>query len=165
HVPPLPLASSSLSDSTQQVAPTATGINKELRYPNPYGSGIAEGSRFYGREVEKERVVGMLRNKTQNVAILLWGQRRIGKTSFVLRLKEQAAGIFLPIYIDLQGLKDASTAMFLHQLMDRISQVFKDNAVDTPQEITVPAHNRLRKDPLAYFDTFMNRIEEIIRIY
>jgi len=55
--------------------------------------------------------------------------------------------------------------MFLHRLMDRISQVFKDNAVDTPQEITVPAHNRLRKDPLAYFDTFMNRIEEITRSY
>ena len=53
-------------------------------------------------------------NKEQNVAILLWGQRRIGKTSFVLRLKEYAAGAFLPIYIDLQGLKDASTAMFLH---------------------------------------------------
>jgi GTP diphosphokinase / guanosine-3',5'-bis(diphosphate) 3'-diphosphatase len=163
--PILPFVSTKLSIATQQVAPANAGIIEELRYPNPYGSGIAEGSRFYGREVERERVVGLLRNKTQNVAILLWGQRRIGKTSFVLRLKEQAAGMFLPIYIDLQGLKDASTAMFLHRLMDRISQVLKDNAVDAPQEITVPALNRLRKDPLAYFDTFMNRIEEITRSY
>ena len=115
--------------------------------------------------MEKERVVGLLRNETQNVAILLWGQRRIGKTSFVLRLKEQAAGMFLPIYIDLQGLKDASTVMFLHRLMDRVSQVLKDNTVDVLQEITVPALNRLRKDPLAYFDTFINRIEEITRSY
>jgi GTP diphosphokinase / guanosine-3',5'-bis(diphosphate) 3'-diphosphatase len=163
--PTLPSASSKLSIATHQFTPATTSITGALRYPNPYGSGIAEGSRFYGREVERERVLGFLRNKTQNVAILLWGQRRIGKTSFVLRLKEQAAGIYLPIYIDLQGLKDASTAMFLHRLMDRISQVFKDNAVDTPQEITVPAHNRLRKDPLAYFDTFMNRIEEITKSF
>ena len=161
----LPSGSLKSSITTRQAAPDNTDISEALRYPNPYGSGIAEGSRFYGREGERERVLGFLRNKTQNVAILLWGQRRIGKTSFVLRLKEQAAGIFLPIYIDLQGLKDASTAMFLHRLMDRISQVFKDKAVDTPQEITVPAHNRLRKDPLAYFDTFMNRIEEITRSY
>src|SRR5438552_478913 len=161
----LPSGSLKSSITTRQVAPDNTDISEALRYSNPYGSGIAEGSRFYGREGERERVLGFLRNKTQNVAILLWGQRRIGKTSFVLRLKEQAAGIFLPIYIDLQGLKDASTAMFLHRLMDRISQVFKDKAVDTPQEITVPAHNRLRKDPLAYFDTFMNRIEEITRSY
>ena len=55
--------------------------------------------------------------------------------------------------------------MFLHRLMDRISQVLKDNAVDAPQEITVPALNRLRKDPLTYFDTFMDRIEEITRSY
>ena len=163
--PTLPSASSKLSAATQQVAPATTDQTGVLRFPNPYGSGIAEGSRFYGREVERGRVLGFLRNKTQNTAILLWGQRRIGKTSFVLRLKEQAAGIFLPIYIDLQGLKDASTGMFLHRLMDRISQVLKDNAVDASREITVPALNRLRKDPLAYFDTFMDRIEEITRSY
>ena len=143
--PTLPLASSKLSLTTQQHAPANTGIFEELRFPNPYGSGIAEGSRFYGREAERERVLGFLRNKTQNVTILLWGQRRIGKTSFALRLKEHAADIFLPIYIDLQGLKDASTGMFLHRLMNRISQVLKDNLVDAPQEITVPALNRLKK--------------------
>lgn len=163
--PTLPFASSKLSAATHQVAPANTGLTEELRYPNPYGSGIAEGSRFYGREAERERVLGFLHNKAQNSAILLWGQRRIGKTSFVLRLTEQAVGIFLPIYIDLQGLKDASTAMFLHRLMDRISQVLKDNAIDAPREITVPALNRLRKDPLAYFDSFMNHIQEVIRRY
>lgn len=165
QVPALPLASSSGADTTQSVTSANTGMNKQLRYPNPYGSGIAEGSRFYGREVEKERVVGLLRNKTQNVAIMLWGQRRIGKTSFVLRLREQAADIFLPIYIDLQGLKDASTTMFLHRLMDRISQVLRDKAGDSTYEISVPALNRLRKDPLTYFDTFMDHIEEITRSY
>jgi len=163
--PTLLFASSKSSTATHQVAPANSGITEELRYPNPYGSGIAEGSRFYGREAERERVLGFLRNKAQNAAILLWGQRRIGKTSFVLRLKEQAADIFLPIYIDLQGLKDASTAMLLHRLMDRISQVYKDNSVNASREITIPALNRLRKDPLAYFDSFMNLIQEVIRHY
>ncbi len=161
----LPFTSSKASTPFHQATQANTGIARELHYANPYGSGIAEGSRFYGREVERERVLGFLRNKTQNVAILLWGQRRIGKTSFVLSLKEQAAGVFLSIYIDLQGVKDASTAMFIHRLMNRITQALKDNAVDTPQEITVPALNRLRKDPLAYFDTFMDRIQEITRRY
>lgn len=154
-----------LANATHQVIVATSDTSGELRYPNPYSSGIARGSRFYGREIERERVLGFLHNKTQNVAILLWGQRRIGKTSFVLRLKEHAAGLFLPIYIDLQGLKDASTAMFLHRLMVRISQALKENAVEAPQEITAPALNRLRKDPLAYFDNFMNYVQEIARLY
>src|SRR5207245_1114087 len=82
-----------------------------------YSLGIAEGIRFYGREVECERISSLLHDQALNRTILLWGQRRIGKTSFVLRLKEQAQGGYLPVYIDMQGLKDSSTTQFLYRLM------------------------------------------------
>lgn len=163
--PSMPLEASILSSSAQPVISASSDKTGRFRYLNPYGSGIAEGSRFYGREVERERVLGFLNNKAQNVTILLWGQRRIGKTSFVLRLKEHAAGSVLPIYIDLQGLKDASTAMFLHLLMDRISHALKENAVEAPREITAPALSRLKKDPLASFDGFMNYVEQVTKHY
>jgi len=163
--PSMLLEPSKLSSSAHQNILATSDTTGSLRYLNPYGSGIAEGSRFYGREVERERVLRFLHNKAQNVTILLWGQRRIGKTSFVLRLKEHAAGVFLPIYIDLQGLKDASTVMFLHLLMDRISHALKEIAVEAPREITAPTLNRLKKDPLASFDGFMNYVEQVTKHY
>ena len=150
-------------------APKPSAAFTSYHRPNPYGSGIAEGSRFYGRDLERERILSLLDHQGANTAILIWGQRRIGKTSFVLRLKEQAAGKFLSVYLDLQGLKDASTTQFLYRIMtslaQALNQVLKEHKVNTHQEITVPALNRLRKAPLAQFDTFMDLAQEITRFY
>lgn len=134
-----------------------------VHHSNPYGPSIAAGPRFYGREAECDRISALLRDQSQNTAILLWGQKRIGKTSLLIRLQEQARGDFLPVYIDIQGLKDSSTTQFLYQLMSRISVVLKEKIRNS--EITVPALNRLRKDPLTYFDTFMGLVQEVARQY
>ena len=136
-----------------------------VQSPNPYGLRLAEGSRFYGREAECERIASLLHSPSESTAILLWGQKRIGKTSFVLRLKELAQGDFLPIYIDMQGLKDSSTTQFLHELMRGISHMLLDSILDLKREMSVPPLHRLRKDPLAYFDSFMTLVEEVTRSY
>jgi hypothetical protein len=159
----LPTPVSGLTESSLHSSHSAPFSPSHL--PNPYGAGIAEGSRFYGRENERERIFGVLQSNTLSAAVLLWGQRRIGKTSFVLRLRELLSGAFLPVYMDLQGLKDASTTLFLHRLMDLLTQTIKEHVADLPREMSVPALNRLRKDPLTYFDTFMSFIQEITRQY
>ena len=141
------------------------GAFKPIHRSNPYSSGIAEGTRFYGREAECERLAALLHDQALNRTILVWGQRRIGKTSFVLRLKDQAQGGYLPVYIDMQGLKDSSTTQFLYRLMSSLSQALKDHVANLEREITVPALNRLRKGPLAQFDTFMALILEVVRQY
>jgi len=132
---------------------------------NPYGPGLAAGSRFYGRETECERISALLHDQSQGTAILLWGQKRIGKTSLVLRLQEQLQGNFLLMYIDVQGLKDGSTTQFLYQLMSRITVVLKDKAADSASGINVPALNRLRRDPLTYFDMFIAKVQEVAKHY
>lgn len=142
--------------TAMQQAESSSSIYK----PNPYGPTIAEGARFYGREIESQRIATLLHDQSQNTTILLWGQKRIGKTSFVLRLEEQSRGDFLPIYVDVQGLRDGSTTQFLHQLMMTISRALKDNTQDAGEKASVPALNRLRKDPLSYFDTFMVLAQE-----
>jgi guanosine-3',5'-bis(diphosphate) 3'-pyrophosphohydrolase len=138
---------------------------RAVQSPNPYGPRLAEGSRFYGRETECERIANLLRNPSESTAILLWGQKRIGKTSFVLRLKELALGDFLPVYIDMQGLKDSSTTQFLHELMRGISHVLLEGIPNLKREISVPSLHKLRKDPLAYFDSFMTPVEEVTKSY
>lgn len=152
--------SSFLSSPTQD-----SGSPRLILQSNPYGPRLAEGSRFYGREIECKQISALLREQTQNTAILLWGQKRIGKTSLILRLKELAQGDFLPIYIDMQGLKDASTTQFLHQLMNSISQALRNNIQDLAYEMTVPPLHTLRKDPLSYFDNFMMLVQEVALRY
>ncbi len=137
--------------------------SKPIYQPNPYGPTIAAGARFYGREVESQRISALLHDQSQNTTTLLWGQKRIGKTSFVLRLEEQSRGDFLPIYVDVQGLRDGSTTQFLHQLMMAISRALKDNTQDAGEKTNAPALNRLRKDPLSYFDMFMAQVQEEAR--
>jgi GTP diphosphokinase / guanosine-3',5'-bis(diphosphate) 3'-diphosphatase len=138
---------------------TSQPLTQSAHRSNPYSPGIAKGPRFYGRQVECERISALLSDSSQNNAILIWGQRRIGKTSLVIRLQECAQGNFLPVYIDLQGLKDGSTIHFLHQVMSGISRLLKEQPMH--QELDPPAPNRLRKDPLSYFDTFMIRVQKI----
>ncbi len=127
---------------------------------NPYSPGVAKGNRFYGRRQECERIMTYLCDQSQNHAILLWGQKRIGKTSLVVRLQEQAQGRFLPVYIDMQAVKDGTSSQFLHLLMSRITLALHEN--NSSQEISTPAFNRLRKDPLGYFDTYLSQLQHLI---
>ena len=127
---------------------------------NPYSPGVAKGQGFYGRKLECERIMTYLCDRVQNHAVLLWGQKRIGKTSLVVRLQEQAQGRFLPVYIDMQAVKDGTSTQFLHLLMNRISLALREN--NTPQEISAPAFNRLRRDPLGYFDTYLSQVQQVV---
>lgn len=130
-------------------------------FTNPYSPGVAKGQRFYGRKLECDRIMDYLCDHTQNHAILLWGQKRIGKTSLVVRLQEQAKGRFLPAYLDMQAVKDGTSTQFLHQLMNRISLALREFNIS--QEVSAPAYNHLRKDPLGYFDTFLKQVQLVVR--
>lgn len=149
-----------LAPASQKVEALGSAV-----FANPYSPRIAEGSRFYGRATECERIANLLRDQSRNMAVLLWGQRRIGKTSFVLRLREYAQGAFFPIYLDVQGLRDSSTSQFLHELMNYIAKGLPQWLPDVEHKASVPQFNRIRKDPLAYFDAFMAQIQEIAHTY
>ena len=127
---------------------------------NPYSPGVAKGQRFYGRTLECERITAYLCDQSQNHAILLWGQKRIGKTSLVVRLQEQAQGRFLPVYLDMQAVKEGTSTQFLHQLMNRISLALREN--NASQEVSAPAFGRLRRDPLGYFDTYLLQVQQVV---
>ena len=74
---------------------------------NPYvaGAPILEQKRFFGRQ----RLLDYVLRRIYNNSILLYGERRIGKTSFQHRLKKCLTTLddpeheFFPVYIDLQG--------------------------------------------------------------
>src|SRR5258708_35915831 len=49
--------------------------------------------------------------------------------------------------------------------MRGISHMLPDSILDLKREMSLPPLHRVRKDPLAYFDSFMTLVEEVTRSY
>lgn len=101
---------------------------------NPYiaGNPISGGNGFFGRSDILREVMQVLRHPQHN-AIVLYGQRRIGKTSVLYQLEQQlaAAQEFTPVYFDLQDKADKSLSQVLAELAQKIAHVVGLAAPDT----------------------------------
>jgi tetratricopeptide (TPR) repeat protein len=92
---------------------------------NPYiaGAPILKDEQYFGRDDLMERVLQTVHNNS----ILLYGERRIGKTSFQHRLKKRLRELndprfqFYPVYIDLQGIPETKFfATLAHDVFDEL---------------------------------------------
>ncbi|HXD10124.1 MAG TPA: tetratricopeptide repeat protein, partial [Anaerolineales bacterium] len=97
-----------------------------MRPVNPYivGNPIKDQAGFFGRQDIFREVMQVLRQPGSN-AIVLYGQRRIGKTSVLLQLEKQLtqAVEFTPVYFDLQDKAAKSLTEVLYDLSQHISKV------------------------------------------
>lgn len=93
---------------------------------NPYiaGNPIRSEQNFFGREDIFREVSQVLKNPNSN-AIVLYGQRRIGKTSVLLQLEKKLLheGRFTPVYFDLQDKAEKLLPELLYELASCISIV------------------------------------------
>jgi tetratricopeptide (TPR) repeat protein len=86
---------------------------------NPYvaGAPVVDDHLFFGRQEILTRVLSLLHHNS----FMITGERRIGKTSFLLRLKraleteDGPAFKFFPVLVDLQGVAEES---FFHAIMN-----------------------------------------------
>jgi tetratricopeptide (TPR) repeat protein len=91
---------------------------------NPYiaGAPVLDDDMFYGREKLTARMLSTLHRNS----LMITGERRIGKTTFLHHLKrvlaEDEAGDwrFFPVFVDLQGVPEQS---FFHALMAEVVDV------------------------------------------
>ena len=88
---------------------------------NPYiaGNPVGGSPAFVGREPILRSVLRMLESPREN-AVVLYGQRRIGKTSVLLELAERLRhdGPYHPVYFDLQD----KAALPLPQVVKELAQ-------------------------------------------
>lgn len=118
------------------------------RSRNPYiaGNPIKTGEMFFGREDVLEYVRQHLAGRYQDNVIVLHGQKRTGKTSVLYQIMNRGllGDLYVPVYIDLQGLIQPGLAGFLH---------------DTAREICLtldlrdPGREMFQADPGGYFRT------------
>lgn len=95
--------------------------------PNPYVAGRAirpdDGRLFAGRREEMKLIEEKLQT---GVGLVIWGQRRIGKTSILLHLRERLPHDLLPVYLNLQMLMANSTGGFLRAVGNQIVKELRD---------------------------------------
>jgi hypothetical protein len=100
---------------------------------NPYivGNPVGDSPIFVGRTDILEEVLRVLRHPQDN-AIVLYGQRRIGKTSVLQALEAQLLKkiAYYPILFDLQNRTTHSLAQIIQELAYKISDVLAQDKPD-----------------------------------
>lgn len=126
---------------------------------NPYSTGTPMHDRemFYGREKVMAYLQDNLTRKPKTV-IVLFGQRRSGKTTVLLQLiKHNAFGEHVPVLIDLQAISyNMSIQSFLHRVANYIYRAMKERNL----LICEPKMDDFRDDPMSGFDRFLDSVEE-----
>lgn len=90
---------------------------------NPYiaGAPVRNPRMFFGREALLQKIINTLHNNS----LMIYGPRRIGKTSLLHQLKQKLEQtpdreyFFVPVYIDLQGTPESRFfAVMMHDIVD-----------------------------------------------
>lgn len=102
---------------------------------NPYiaGNPLKENNLFFGRQDILEWVSNKLSNKSVN-ALVLFGQRRIGKTSLLFQIQKKTPSTdYLVVYIDLQNLSNTPLSemllYFAEKILSELSKKINDSSV------------------------------------
>lgn len=138
---------------------------------NPYVVGkplnAASESLYVGREDLFMWIEENLLGKTQPHTLILYGQRRMGKTSTLYQLMNGRRGKTIreypdypiyPVYIDLQRLASCDTPEFFERLSHQIARYLATRHIQVPQ----PDAWALNGRNYLIFDDFLDRVERAL---
>jgi len=133
-------------------------LDADTKIPNNYTTSPIMANRndqiFVGREKNIERIQAYL-EKDQNIPILLWGQRRIGKTSLAHQLKASLPKKFVPFYIDMQTIvAQASNESDFFAVLARKLYSCEPNTLEYPKR------QDFFDNPWIVFDEFLDHLEQ-----
>ncbi|MBI4199165.1 MAG: ATP-binding protein [Chloroflexi bacterium] len=117
---------------------------------NPYvaGSPLTQSAMFFGREDVFDFVRRTLVGQHQDNILVLYGQRRTGKTSVLYQMRHHLDAKYVPILIDLQGLSLDSMSGFFWELATTIQrQLRRDWQIELPR----PESAAFAQNPLKQF--------------
>ncbi|HMY70604.1 MAG TPA: hypothetical protein PLQ88_02135 [Blastocatellia bacterium] len=124
--------------------------------PNPYVAGRPirpeDGRLFTGRREEMKLIEEKLQT---GVGLVIWGQRRIGKTSILLHLRERLPHDLLPVYLNLQMLMANTTGGFLHAIAREIVKQFNSSS---PIQISPAAE--FDREPFLTLNRVLEEVEQ-----
>jgi hypothetical protein len=156
QVPSVRKVVASVASQPSQVA-ADSALARRLA-PNPYTLQPVTGERFYGRINELRDLVNNLRDLQPGEAVLLWGPRRIGKTSLLLQFKQivMSSEDYVLAFVDMQSLSGRSTIMFLRDIIKAIVKALPESST-----AKAPTLARMKRDPLGFFRGFLENVPEL----
>lgn len=137
----------------------AEGVAVEV-LPNPYVAGRAlgpsDGKIFAGRHEIFRQIEETLHT---GVTVVLYGQRRIGKTSILLHLKNHLSHTLVPVYFNLQILQAGSTAGLFYSIARAITEHMEK---EQDKQLILPTLDTFHIEPFLTFDEFLSEVERSV---
>lgn len=124
------------------------------------GNPVTGEEMFFGREDVFDFVRRALIGRHQDNVVVLYGQRRTGKTSILYQMRRHIDARYIPVLLDLQALTMDGVATFLWEIAVSICRTLRRDL-----EIVVerPARGDFASDPLEYFDSiFLAKVWEAV---
>jgi GTP pyrophosphokinase len=111
------------------------------------------GPDFFGRNEEIKKLSWSITNLTSGNAVLIWGRRRIGKTSLLKEFQRRVLGHsdYVTAYLNLAQFSGMNHTRMLYEIINSIAKKAHN------PNIVAPKYQRLSKDPLGYFEGFFNQ--------
>lgn len=133
----------------------------EFRHiPNPYSTGTPshDNRMFYGRESETTFLQDNLARPLVKTMIVLYGQRRSGKTSLLLHLAETPIlEPHIAVFIDMQSASyNLSVAKLLHRIAHQLYRDLRKRGI----ELAKPSQDDFERNPTFALDMYLDEIEE-----
>jgi hypothetical protein len=125
---------------------------------NPYiaGSPVTGTEMFYGRQDVFAFVTRNLIGRHRDTPVVLYGQRRTGKTSVLYQLHRHLEDTYRCIFIDLHGLNLSSTGSFLFGVANVISRALRR---DYQLSVNLPGRTEFLADPASAFEAmFLDKV-------
>ena len=130
---------------------------------NPYIIGVPLTSQqeiFVGRVDISRRIENLIIDK-RRPPILLYGQRRMGKTSLLNNLGRMLPFNIIPLFVDLQGPVSFATdhaGLFYNLSRSMVNSAMKQRGIELP----LPPRQTLNQDPFTSFDEWLDQVEKVL---
>lgn len=124
---------------------------------NPYivGRPVSTPEMFFGRQDVFDFVKQHLMGKHQNNALVLYGQRRTGKTSILYQMSRHLGEVYIPILIDLQTFSLNGLSSFLWELT---RSIYNGLPPESRNGLILPDKGEYLLEPRVQFEQFLKQV-------
>lgn len=157
------------SEDTQSIKLYSNTEFKEIK--NPYatyaqGSTVEDKKMFYGRDQLINVLLSSIRNASSAKSLVIYGQKRAGKSSVLYHLKQQLELPIIPVSFSIGDIiDDFSVGTFLYRIIQCIEDTFEDlNDEGYPAiEVNRPTLDELQQNSQLQFQDYMTNLRRSLK--
>jgi len=158
-----PIATQWYEIVTRHIQELVKTVELSQEIDNPYIIGVPLNEQqeiFSGRTHLGTRIEQLILDR-RHPPLLLYGQRRMGKTSLLNNLGRLLPNSIIPMFVDLQGPVSSATdyAGFLYNIARAMIESAQRQSAFTLPPLT---RETLAPDPFTYFDEWLDKVEKTL---